>query len=83
MPKVWQRLESLELGRCTDLSMIAISELIPQMDSLRRVEMPESIMLKDPQITLKVTQDLSKRKIPIQLISLTSGTCEPCPHQHI
>jgi len=82
MPEFWPRLESLELERCTGLSMATAAEVFPQMDSLRCIKLPKSMMSKDPQLTSKVVKDLASRKRSVHLSSSDSAE-EPCPYQPI
>jgi len=70
-------LQSLKINQWSDehkkcmlatvLSTSTIFKMIPEMKSLRRISLPNSMKLNDPQATRKIVQDLANRHIPVCL----------------
>lgn len=44
IPKLWSRLETLRLKHTTGLTMAVVGEIIPQLESLKKLRLPEDIL---------------------------------------
>ena len=83
LSEFWPNLESFRLGQASGLTMSIVSNIIPQLEQLRHIELPSSIMTEEPdELTSTFNIDGSKRKTRIKIGHYpTSNSSEPCPYQ--
>ena len=79
IPRLWPNLEYVYIGQCTGLTMMDVSSLIPEMENLVEIWLPNSVFSEDPTLTESIVQHFKDVKIAAPVKDVPRS----CPYQQL
>ena len=73
IPALWPEIESLVIWHSRGLTMPIVAELIPKLPKLRKIELHESVLAEDPDLSERIIEHFGNGEKLIVINKLIHG----------